>query len=246
LSPRTRHAEPEHEVAIIGAGLGGIGAAIALGRAGLSDYVVLERASDIGGTWRDNTYPGIAVDIPAQAYQFSFELKPDWSRVFAHGEEVKAYIDHCADRYGLRARIRLDAEVLSREWDEQAHLWRLNTPRGETSARFVISAVGAFVNPKPVAIEGVEDFEGTVLRSAAWDHSVSLEGRRTAVVGTGASAVQIIPEIAPLVQRLDVYQRTPIWVFPKLDYPTGGAVEWLFRRYPPAQDAVRRTRCAGR
>ncbi len=171
---------PEHEVAIIGAGLGGIGAAIALDRAGISDYVLLERASDIGGTWRDNTYPGIAVDIPAQAYQFSFELKPDWSRVFARGEEVKAYIDHCADRYDVRGRVRLNSEVLRREWDERAHLWRLRTPAGETTARFVISAVGAFVNPKPAEIAGVEDFEGTVLRSAAWDHSVSLEGRRAA------------------------------------------------------------------
>ncbi len=234
-------AEPDHQIAIIGAGLGGIGAAIALDRAGLSDYVVLERASDIGGTWRDNTYPGIAVDIPAQAYQFSFELKPDWSRVFARGEEVKAYIDQCADRYDVRDRIRVNSEVLSRDWDEQAHLWRLRTPAGETTARFVISAVGAFVNPKPTEIEGVERFEGTVIRSAAWDHSVSLEGKRAAIVGTGASAVQIIPEIAPKVDRLDVYQRTPIWVFPKLDYPTSGVVKSLFRRYPPAQDAVRRT-----
>jgi cation diffusion facilitator CzcD-associated flavoprotein CzcO len=225
---------------VIGAGLGGIGAAIALDRAGISDYVVLERAADIGGTWRDNTYPGIAVDIPAQAYQFSFELKPDWSRVFARGEEVKAYIDECADRYGVRGRVHVNSEVLSRDWDEDAHMWRLRTPSGELTARFVISAVGAFVNPKPTAIEGLEGFRGTVLRSAAWDHSVSLEGKRAAVVGTGASAVQIIPEIAPVVERLDIYQRTPIWVFPKLDYPTAGVVKSVFRRFPPVQDVVRR------
>ena len=232
---------PDHEVAIIGAGLGGIGAAIALKRAGIEDIVLLERASDIGGTWRDNTYPGIAVDIPAQAYQFSFELNPNWSRVFATGAEVKAYIDHCTDRYEIRRHIQLNSEVLSRDWDEDGHFWRLKTPDGETTARFVISAVGAFVNPKEPEIEGVDDFEGIVQRSAAWDHSVSLDGKRVAIVGTGASAVQIIPKIARRAGRLDVYQRTPIWVFPKLDYPTSRAVRWLFAREPRVQDAVRRS-----
>jgi cation diffusion facilitator CzcD-associated flavoprotein CzcO len=232
---------PDHQVAIIGAGLGGLGAAIALKRAGIEDFVVLERASDIGGTWRDNTYPGIAVDIPAQAYQFSYELKPDWSRVFATGAEVKAYIDHCADRYDVRRHLRLESEVVVREWDEGAHLWRLRLPAGsEITARFVISAVGAFVNPKPVEIEGVEDFQGTVLRTAAWDHSVSLEGKRAAIVGTGASAVQIVPEIARELARLDIYQRTPIWVGPKVDFRTSAAAKLLFSRYPQAQDAVRR------
>ncbi len=232
---------PDHQVAIIGAGLGGLGAAIALKRAGIEDFVVLERASDIGGTWRDNTYPGIAVDIPAQAYQFSYELKPDWSRVFATGAEVKSYIDHCADRYDVRRHVRLESEVVVREWDEEAHLWRLRLPAGsEITARFVISAVGAFVNPKPAEIPGVEEFEGPVLRSAAWDHSLSLEGKRAAIVGTGASAVQIVPEIARKVARLDVYQRTPIWVGPKVDFRTSAAAKWLFRSYPRAQDAVRR------
>src|SRR6059058_806679 len=169
--------QPDHEVAIIGAGIGGIGMAIALRRAGIEDFVLLERASDIGGTLRDNRYPGIAVDIPAQAYQFSFELKPDWSRVFATGAEVKAYIDHCADAYDIRRHVRLDSEVLSREWNEDAHVWRLKTPKEELTARFVISAVGAFVNPKEPEIQGVEQFEGPVLRSAAWDHSVDLEGK---------------------------------------------------------------------
>jgi cation diffusion facilitator CzcD-associated flavoprotein CzcO len=230
---------PDHEIAIIGAGLGGIGMAIALRRAGIEDFVLLERASDIGGTWRDNTYPGLTVDIPAQAYQFSFELKPDWSRVFAGGAEVKAYIDHCADRYGIRPRIRLDCEVRSRTWDEDAQLWRLETPAGELTARFVVSAIGAFVNPKPAAIEGLETFAGPVLRSAAWDPSVELAGKRVAVVGTGASAIQIVPEIAREVARLDVYQRTPIWVGPKLDWRTPRAQQRLLRRYPKAQGALR-------
>ena len=229
---------PDHQVAVIGAGFSGIGMAIALRRAGIEDFVVLERGSDIGGTWRDNTYPGIAVDIPAQAYQFSYELKPDWSRVFAKGEEVKAYIDHCADRYDVRRFVRLESEVESRSWDESAHLWRLQVGGRELTARFVISAVGAFVNPKPAEIEGLDDFRGPVLRSAAWDHSVELTGKRAAIVGTGASAVQITPEIARKVARLDVYQRTPIWVGPKLDPPTPRALRWLFRRVPRIQQVA--------
>jgi cation diffusion facilitator CzcD-associated flavoprotein CzcO len=230
---------PDHEVAIIGAGLSGIGMAIALRRAGVEDFVVLERGSDIGGTWRDNTYPGIAVDIPAQAYQFSYELNPDWSRVFARGAEVKSYIDRCADRHDVRRFVRLDSEVSSRTWDESEHLWRLQVGDRELTARFVISAVGAFVNPKPAEIEGLDDFRGAVLHSAAWDHSVDLAGKRAAIVGTGASAVQITPLIAREVASLDVYQRTPIWVGPKLDPPTPRALQWLFRRFPRIQHAVR-------
>jgi cation diffusion facilitator CzcD-associated flavoprotein CzcO len=231
---------PDHEIAIIGAGLGGIGAGIALRRAGFEDFVILERAGDIGGTWRDNTYPGLTVDIPAQAYQFSFEPNPDWSHIYARGGEVKRYIDRCADRYGIRGFVRLRSEVLSRQWDEDEHVWRLQLPHGELTARFVISAVGAFVNPKPADIEGLASFGGPVLHSAAWDHSIALEGKRAAIVGTGASAIQIIPKIAPRLARLDVYQRTPIWVGPKLDLPTPRVVRWLFRRFPGIQDSVRR------
>src|SRR5580692_6668794 len=134
--------QPDHEVVIIGAGLGGIGMGIALRRAGIEDFVLLERAADIGGTWRDNTYPGIAVDIPAQAYQFSFELNPHWSRVFAPGAEVRAYIDHCADAYAVRGHVRLNREVTGREWDEDSQLWRLTVNGRQVTARFVVSAIG--------------------------------------------------------------------------------------------------------
>ena len=237
--PDAAAARPDHEVAIIGAGLGGIGMAVALRRAGIEDFVVLERAPDIGGTWRDNRYPGIAVDIPAQAYQFSWELNPDWSRVFAGGAEVKAYIDRCADRHHVRRFIRTSCEVRARIWDEAAHLWRLQIPGGELTARFVISAIGAFVNPKPTTIEGIESFGGTILRSASWDASVDLTDKRVAVVGTGASAIQIVPEVARVAARLDVYQRTPIWVGPKLDWPTPRPAKLLFRRFPRYQQALR-------
>ncbi len=236
---------PDHEIAIIGAGIGGLGTAIALREAGFDDLVILERASDIGGTWRDNTYPGVGVDIPAQAYQFSYELKPDWSRIFAKGAEVKAYVDQVAAHHDLWPLIRLDHEVLARTWDEDAGIWRLAVPGGELTARYVISAIGAFVDPKPTAIEGVETFEGPVLRSASWDHDVDLRDRRVAIVGTGASAVQIVPELADEVARLDVYQRTPIWVAPKPDLPTPRALEALFRRVPRVQQLVRRATTRG-
>ncbi|MGE4426505.1 MAG: flavin-containing monooxygenase [Solirubrobacteraceae bacterium] len=231
---------PDHEVAIIGAGIGGIGVAVALRRAGIDDVVLLERAADIGGTWRDNTYPGIGVDVPAQAYQFSYELKPDWSRVFAKGDEVKAYIDQVADHHDVRRLVRLGHDVTERSWDDEHHVWRLTiNGNAELTARYVVSAIGAFVEPKPTTIEGVDGFTGPILRSASWDHDVDLTDKRVAIVGTGASAVQIIPEIASKVAHLDVYQRTPIWVAPKPDPRMPPVVRGFFRRVPPVQQVVR-------
>ena len=231
--------EPDFEVAIIGAGLSGIGMGAALRRAGIDDFVILERAGDVGGTWRDNTYPGIGVDIPTFAYQFSYELKPDWSRVFARGAEVKAYIDDYVAKYGIEPHIRFDSEVVARTWDAERQVWRLAVNGGEVCARFVVSAVGAFVDPKPAGIPGLDEFEGKVIHSARWDHAYELAGKRVAVVGTGASAVQIVPAIAPEVARLDVYQRTPIWVAPKFDPAIPDWLKGLFRRVPLTQRLTR-------
>ena len=230
---------PDHEVVIIGAGISGIGVAIALRRTGIHDVVLFERASDIGGTWRDNTYPGVGVDVPAQGYQFSFALKPDWSRVFAKGAEVKAYVDDCADRYDIRRLVRLNSEVTARTWDDDQSLWRLTVAGRQVSARFVISAIGPFIEPKPPAIDGISEFEGTILHSTSWDHRVGLFGKRVAIIGTGASAVQIIPEIVKETAHLDVYQRTPIWVTPKIDAAMPAAASALFRTVPPLQRLVR-------
>jgi cation diffusion facilitator CzcD-associated flavoprotein CzcO len=230
---------PDHEVAIIGAGLSGLGMGAALRRAGIEDFVILERADDVGGTWRDNTYPGVGVDIPTFAYQFSYELKPDWSRVFAKGPEVKTYIDDYVAKYGLARHIRFGSEVMSRTWDEEHHVWRLGVNGGHTTARFVVSAIGAFVDPKPVELPGLDDFEGRIVHSARWDHDADLGGRRVAIVGTGASAVQIIPAIARDVAKLDVYQRTPIWVGPKFDPPIPNWTKALFRRVPLTQHVTR-------
>ncbi|MFC0041553.1 flavin-containing monooxygenase [Actinomadura rayongensis] len=244
---RTSRADrPDTEVAIIGAGLSGLGMGIALRRAGWDDFVLLERAGDIGGTWRDNTYPGVGVDVPAQAYQFSFALNPDWSRVFAPGAEVKAYLDRLADRYDLRRHVRCGTEIVERAWDADARLWRLAIAGGgEVTARFVVSAIGPFVDPKPVDIPGVGTFTGTVLHSARWDDACDLTGKRVAVVGTGASAVQLVPKLAARAARLDVYQRTPIWVAPKPDLTIPPALMRLYRRAPRVQDAVRRAATRG-
>ena len=208
--------EPDHRVAIIGAGLSGIGMGIALRRAGIDDFVIYERAGDIGGTWRDNVYPGIAVDVPAQAYQFSYELNPDWSRVFARGAEVKGYVDHCAERYGIRPHVRLDSDVTAREWDEDAHVWRLTVGGEEVTARFVVSAVGPFIEPKAP--------RSRASRSSRARCCARRPGRRSSISPAsgsvssgpgqrGADRAAARAEAA----RLDVYQRTPIWVGPKLD-----------------------------
>jgi cation diffusion facilitator CzcD-associated flavoprotein CzcO len=245
VSPNGKHPQPDHEVAIIGAGLGGLGMAAALKRKNMQDFVIFERADDVGGTWRDNTYPGIGVDIPVFAYQFSYDLKPDWSRFFPSGQEVRTYIDEFAEKYAIRQHIRFNSEVRSRTWDEANHLWRLDVGGEEVTARHVISAIGPFVDPKPAEIPGEEDFEGKVIHSARWDHDYDLAGKRVAIVGTGASAVQIIPSIAPDVGRLDVYQRTPIWVSPKFDPKIPTWMKKLFARLPFTERIARAVASAG-
>lgn len=228
------------EVVIVGAGFAGICAAIRLKEAGIHDIVLLERADDIGGTWRDNRYPGVAVDIPSVTYQFSFAQKSDWRRVFARGAEVKSYVDDVADRYRIREHVRFGAEVVDAEFDEDEHVWRITTADGATTtARFVISAHGVFSQAKYPDIEGVEDFAGKIIHTLNWDDEHDLTGERVGVIGTGASSVQLVPEIAPKVARLDVYQRTPIWVVPRPDVRVPPLVRRLFGALPPARWAAR-------
>src|SRR3954454_14838475 len=214
---------PDHEVIVVGAGFSGIGAAIKLDRAGFSDLAVLEDGDGVGGAWHWNTYPGVAVDIPSFSYQFSFETSSDWSRIYAPGPELKAYAEHCVDRYGLRDRIRLNTRVVAGEFDEDGHVWRLTTGDGdERTTRFVVGATGVFTQPKPPDIPGLADFAGAVMHTARWDHGQDLRGKRVAVIGTGASAVQVIPSIAAQVEQLTVFQLTPVWCLPKLDPPLTG------------------------
>lgn len=220
---------PDVQTVIVGAGFSGIGAGILLDRAGLGDYQILEAGSGPGGTWFWNTYPGVAVDIPSFSYQFSFEQSADWSRTYAKGHELRAYAEHCVDKYGLRDRIRFGTHVTGAEYDDAADLWRVQTDSGTITARFLINGSGVLTVPKPPDIEGVADFAGITMHTARWDSSIDLSGKRVAIIGTGASAVQVIPEIAPIVDHLTVFQRTPIWCFPKLDVPLPAAARWAMR-----------------
>ncbi|EFV12853.1 flavin-containing monooxygenase [Segniliparus rugosus] len=232
--------KPDHEVVIIGGGIGGIGVGIQLDKAGISDFVILERRGDIGGTWNINHYPDVAVDVPGIAYQFSFELNPDWSRIFPKGEEVKAYIKRLVEKYQLMPHIRLGHEVISRVWDEANHLWRITLKSGDViTARYVVSAIGAFVEPRVPNIEGLDSFQGKVIQTQEWDEDYDFTGKRVGFIGTGATAVQAVPQVAKVAGQLDVYQRRAIWVAPKPDFKIPAAVRWAFRRFPITQRVLR-------
>jgi cation diffusion facilitator CzcD-associated flavoprotein CzcO len=208
-----------HQVAVIGAGPGGITAAHLLQRAGIDDFVILERADEVGGTWRDNHYPGLAVDIPSLWYQFPFARDPNWSRLFAPGPEIQKYLRDVAAKVGVYRHLRTGAEVVRQVWDDSQGAWTLHLADGGTvTARFLISAVGGYVNAKPdIPIEGIDDFGGRVLRPNDWDDGYDVRGKKVAIIGTGSSGVQIAGALAPLAGQLDVYQRTPAWVLPKID-----------------------------
>ncbi|WP_375738499.1 flavin-containing monooxygenase [Pseudomonas boanensis] len=205
-------------VLIIGAGFGGMGLAIQLQKAGNHDFLILEKGSEVGGTWRDNSYPGAACDVPSHLYSFSFEPKVDWSRKFAPQAEIFAYQRHCADKYGLRRHIRFGCEVAGAEFDEASGLWQVHTQNGERySARALVSACGQLNRPAWPRITGLEKFRGELFHSARWNHGYSLAGKRVAVIGTGASAIQFVPQIAPEVARLHLFQRSAPYVIHKAD-----------------------------
>lgn len=239
--PRRSGGNPDHEVLIIGAGFAGMGAAIELLSRGIKSFSIIERADDVGGTWRDNRYPGVAVDITSFVYSYSFEQDPNWSRIFAPGNELQSYARRVASKYGLYPYMRFGVSVDRAEFDEDAHLWRVTTDKGVVTARHLVSATGGLISPKLPDIQGIEDFQGERMHTARWDHSVDLTGKRVAVIGTGATAVQLIPEIAPKVAHLDVYQRTPIWVLKKPDARLPGWLHTVFRWSGLAQKGVRAT-----
>ncbi|MYU21837.1 NAD(P)/FAD-dependent oxidoreductase [Streptomyces sp. SID8352] len=219
-------------VAVIGSGFGGLGAAVRLRREGITDFVVLERADALGGTWRDNSYPGCACDVPSHLYSFSFAPHPDWPRSFSGQRHIRAYLERVADTFGLRPHLRLGADVRRLAWDA-AHLrWEIDTARGGLTADVVVCATGPLSDPRVPDIPGLGTFPGKVFHSARWDHGYDLSGKRVAVVGTGASAVQIVPAIQPDVARLTLFQRTPPWVMPRADRAVSGAERALHRALP--------------
>jgi len=231
----TRDTGQALDVAVIGAGFGGLGMAIHLERAGLR-YVVLEQAASLGGTWRDNRYPGAACDVPSNLYCYSFEPNPDWSRVYPEQAEIEAYMNRCADKYGVRRAMRFGTRVVAARYDEPAALWRVGLEGGEeVQARFVVSATGGLSRPKLPEIEGLDTFGGALFHSARWNREIDLAGKKVAVVGTGASAIQIVPAIAPKVGRLLVFQRTPAWIVPRDDRPRTEAERSRYRKHPWTQ-----------
>ena len=241
-SPSAQNAD--HEVVIVGTGFSGLGMAIKLKEAGIDDFVLIEKADSLAGTWRENTYPGCACDVPSHMYSFSFEPNPDWSEMYAPQEEIRDYLERCADKYDIRRHIAFGTRAISATWDAEAALWRCvgEGPDGreERTARFVVSGIGGLHVPAEPAFPGIENFDGDVFHSATWNHEVDLRGKRVAVVGTGASAIQFVPEIAGEVARLDLYQRTAPWVLPKLDRHIPRFERRLYRRFPALQRAYRR------
>ncbi|MEW2358316.1 NAD(P)/FAD-dependent oxidoreductase [Spirillospora sp. NPDC029432] len=221
-----------HDVVIIGSGFGGIGMAIRLRQNGYRDVVVLEKAGGLGGTWRDNTYPGAACDVPSHLYSFSFDRKTDWTRRFPPQNEILDYLRDTAREHGVLPWIRFGTEVTEARFDEDAGLWRISTTRGELAARVVVSACGQLNRPVPPPIPGRGSFQGTAFHSARWDHGADLAGKRVAVIGTGASAIQIIPEIAREAGRLTVFQRSAPYVIDKPDRAYRGWEKALLRSVP--------------
>lgn len=215
------------EVLVIGAGVSGIGAAIQLRKNGINDFVVLEKAAALGGTWRDNTYPGCACDVPSHLYSYSFAQKPDWSRFFSGQAEILHYLRDTARRHEIESHVRFEEAVEKAVWDEHRALWQVQTSKGLYQTRTLISCCGYLHEPQIPDLPGLKEFPGEVFHSSRWDHSVDLSGRRVAVIGTGASAIQFVPEIQPRVAELRVYQRTPHWVLPKPDRNLAKTGRWL-------------------
>ena len=226
-------------IAIIGSGFAGLGMAIRLRQAGITDFVVLERAEDVGGTWRDNTYPGCACDVPSNLYAFSFAPNPHWSRTFSGQREIWDYLRACAQHFGVTEHLRLGHEVMDACWQQEHGHWRVQTRRGSFTATVLVSAMGPLSEPALPAIPGLTSFAGTTFHSAAWEHDHDLTGERVAVIGTGASAIQFVPRIAGRVAALHVFQRTPPWIVPRGDRDVTGFERHLFRAVPAAQRARR-------
>jgi cation diffusion facilitator CzcD-associated flavoprotein CzcO len=226
-------------VAVIGSGFGGLGAAIRLKDAGIGDFALFERASDLGGTWRDNTYPGCRCDVSSNLYSFSFALNPRWTNTYSYQPEIWAYLNDVAARHDLRRLIKFNHDVTDISFDRASNLWHLTTNQGDFQSRTVIVAAGGLAEPRLPDIEGIESFEGPLMHTARWDHALDLTGKRVGVIGTGASAIQVIPQIATSVGSLEVFQRTPSWVVPHLGHEVKRRSMRLFSALPFSQRLVR-------
>ena len=228
------------DAVIVGAGFGGMGAAIQLNRLGYDNIAILDREDDVGGTWHVNRYPGLTVDVPSTTYSYWFEPNPYWSRLYAPGAELKRYAERVADKYNVRRYMRFNTTVEGARWDEDAQVWLVSLTGGETlRSQFLILATGYLCQPRTPDVPGIDTFVGRIVHAAQWDDSYSLKGRRAAIIGTGSTGVQLVPALAEDVSELTVYQRTPIWVMPKLDFGFTPTVQRLFAKVPAAQRMLR-------
>jgi cation diffusion facilitator CzcD-associated flavoprotein CzcO len=230
---------PQVHIAILGTGFAGLGMAIQLKQHGEEDFIVLERAAEIGGTWRDNTYPGCACDVPSHLYSFSFAPNPHWSRAYSPQAEIQAYLRTCAQRFGITPHIRWNHALQEARWDEEGRQWQLTTSQGLLRADLLILGQGPLSEPALPTIPGITQFAGTLFHSAEWRHDHDLRGERVAIVGTGASAIQLLPQIQPQAQHIDLYMRTPPWIIPRNDHAIPAWRQRLFRMLPVTQRAVR-------
>ncbi len=224
---------------IIGTGFSGLGMGIALKKQGV-DFLILEKADDVGGTWRDNTYPGAACDVPSHLYSFSFAPKPDWPHVFSYQPDILSYLKGVTDKYGLKPNIHFGQHVDRAHWDDSEYRWHVFTKSGEEYvAQFVISGAGALHIPSLPDIAGLNDFHGPVFHTAQWDHTVDLTGKRVAVIGTGASAIQVVPELVKIASQVQLYQRTPAWIKPRINFAFPPALKAAFAYVPGVRAALR-------
>jgi cation diffusion facilitator CzcD-associated flavoprotein CzcO len=239
-------AREAHDIVIVGSGFSGLGMAIRLKEAGVDDFVILERADEVGGTWQANTYPGCACDVPSHLYSFSFAPNPEWTQTYSPQPEIWDYLRRCADTYSLRPHIRLNTPVDSATWLDDERRWELETPQGTMHARVVIAGMGPLTEPRIPDLPGLDTFAGATFHSARWDHDFDLKGKRVASIGTGASAIQYVPEIQREVEKVHVFQRTPPWVMPHSNRPIRDWERRLYRALPAAQKLVRAGVYAGR
>lgn len=240
LFDQTTRPSPAHvSILIVGAGFGGIGLGAQLRKARITDFTILERTDDLGGTWSRNTYPGAACDVPSTLYSYSFAPNPNWSRKYGSQPEILQYLRGVADDFGVTPHIRLGTTVTAARFDEETRRWHVSTDRGEWTADIFISAVGAFAEASIPDFPGLASFPGPVVHSLHWDHTLDMTGKRVAIVGTGATAVQLVPELQKTAEKLVVFQRTPPWIVPRMDRPTRALERALYRRIPATQRATR-------
>ncbi|WP_312970805.1 flavin-containing monooxygenase [Acinetobacter gerneri] len=239
----TKKAAPVHvyDTIIVGAGISGLAAAYRLNQVSYDNYIVLEKAARVGGTWRDNNYPGCGCDVPSALYSFSFSPSHKWSHLFAKQPEILSYLEDVAEKYNLNEKIEFENELLSAKWDEKKHLWNLETSKGPYQAKTVIFTTGPITEPSMPKLKGIETFKGEMFHSARWNHDYDLTGKRVAVIGTGASAIQFIPQVQPLAKELIVFQRTAPWVLPKADMPLSDTAKGVISRFPIIQETWRKS-----